>query len=364
MNILQICSGEGLSGAAKSTLLLTRELANRGHRVWLACRPDSWIGSQLGSDSVETIWSDLHRWPPDELRRIATLARLRQVDVVNTHMSRAHLFGVLLRWLFGIPCVATAHCSKFQPHWMLNDYVVAVSEAVRRYHVRYNLVPPGRIETVYNFVDPQWTGRVCQADRARIRAEFGADDSCLLIATVGAISPRKGQLHLIRALPKILNAVPRARLVIVGAEPSRSTYLDRVKATAHKLGVGGNVVWAGVRSDVEQVLAAIDVLVHPALEEPLGRVLLEAMASGVPAVTSEVNGTGECIQHGTTGLLVPPAESDALAEATISLLRDPAKRRRLGEAGRAVVRERFSPAVLTERYEAVFRRVIASRRAA
>jgi glycosyltransferase involved in cell wall biosynthesis len=364
LNILQLCSGEGLSGAAKSTLLLTRELANRGHRVWLGCRRDSWIGSQLGSDSVEAIWSDLHRWPPDELRRIAALARLRQIDVVNTHMSRAHVFGVLLRWLFGIPCVATAHCGKFQPHWMLNDYVVAVSEAMRRYHVRYNLVRPSRIETVYNFVDPRWTGQAAPADRARVRAEFGADDSCLLIATVGAITPRKGQLHLIRALPGILQAVPGTRLVLVGAEPSRSTYLERVKATAEELGVAGHVVWAGTRSDVERIFAAIDLLVHPALEEPLGRVLLEAMASGVPVVTSDVNGTGECIRHGVTGLLVPPAESGPLAEATISLLRDPAKRRQFGEAGRAEIRERFSPAALTERYEAVFLRVIAQRKAA
>jgi glycosyltransferase involved in cell wall biosynthesis len=306
----------------------------------------------------------MHRWPTDELRRIAAIVHRQQIDVLNTHMSRAHFFGVLLRWLSGVPCVATAHCGKIQPHWMFNDHVIAVSEATRRFHVRYNLVRPSRIETVYNFVDPCWTGRVPHETRARIRAEFGADDSSPLIATVGALIPRKGQIYLIRALPKILQAVPRTRLVVVGEAYTRRRYSKRLEATARQLGVADHVVWAGVRRDTEQILAAIDLLVHPALEEPLGRVLLEAMAAGVPAVASEVSGAQECVVHGTTGLLVPPADSDALAKVTIAMLRDPARRRQFGEAARKRIQEEFSPASLTERYEAVFRRVAARRKAA
>jgi glycosyltransferase involved in cell wall biosynthesis len=306
----------------------------------------------------------MRRWPPDELRRVARLARRRQTEVISTHMSRAHLFGVLLRWMTGIPCVATAHSCKFQPHWMFNDYVIAVSEATRRYHVRFNRVRRSRIETVFNFVDPRWTSRVCEDARARVRAEFGVDDSSPLIGTVGWLIPRKGQIYLIRALPKILRAAPAAKLVAIGGAGRRGKYLPRVQNEAERLGVADHFIWAGVRDDMEQLYPALDLLVHPALEEPMGRVLMEAMAAGVPVVTSDVTGTSECVADGQTGLLVPPRDPDALAEATIALLRDPERRRQFGEAGVRRVEEEFSPESQVARTEAIFRRAALRRKAA
>jgi glycosyltransferase involved in cell wall biosynthesis len=238
---MQICSGMGLVGAANSTLLLTRELAKRDNRVSMVCRPGSWIGRELESGPVDVIWSDMDRWPLDELRRIVAMADERQTDVINTHMSRAHFFGILMHWLSGIPCVATAHCRKFQPHWMFNDYVIAVSESTRRYHQRYNLVRPSRIETVYNFVDPRWSREVSQEASTRIRAEFGADESCCLIGAVGTLIRRKGLIHLIRALPKMLEAAPNTRLVAIGGT-TNGKYAARVRATAQRLGVADRVV--------------------------------------------------------------------------------------------------------------------------
>ena len=364
MNILEICSGKSLNGAAYSTLLLTRELASRGHRVSMACLPYSWMSGQLADDPVEVIESDLHRWPPDELRRIAAAVRRRRIDVVHTHMSRAHLFGVLLRILFGVPCVATAHCRKFQPHWMLNDHVIAVSEATRRFHVRFNLVRPRRIETVYNFVDPRWRGEVPQHVRARIRAELGAGESSALVASVGQISQRKGQVYLVRAMPKILHAVPEAKLLLVGGTTRTRKYLNQVEAVARELGVADHVVWTGMRDDVEELLAAVDLLAHAALEEPLSRVLLEAMTAGLPIVATDVTGTRECITPGETGVLVPPEDPDALAEAIVALLGDPARRHRLGRAAQRQVARDFSPQTTASRTEAVFERVVSRRKAA
>ena len=364
VNILQMCSGKGPNGAAYSTLLFTRELAERGHRVWLVCRPESWLAGQFDSEPVEVIRSDMHRLPPDELRRIARLARQHEIDVISTHMSRAHLFGVLLRWMTGIPCVATAHSRRFQPHWMFNDYVIAVSEATRRYHVRYNLVRRSRIETVFNFIDPRWTGQVREDARARIRAEFGVDDSSLLIATVGWLIPRKGQIYLIRALPKILQAAPGAKLVAIGKSGVRGKYLARLRAEAERLGVADHFIWGGVRDDMEQFYFALDLLVHTALEEPMGRVLLEAMAAGVPVVSTDVTGTGECVAHGRTGLLVPPRDPEALAEATIALLGDPVRRRQFGQAAVRRVQEEFSSESQVTRAEAILRRAARRRTAA
>ena len=86
------------------------------------------------------IRSDLHRWPFDELRRISRFVRQEKIDVIHTHTSRSNFFGILVRWLTGVPSVATAHSCHIQLHWMFNDWVIAVSESTRRYQRRYNLV--------------------------------------------------------------------------------------------------------------------------------------------------------------------------------------------------------------------------------
>src|SRR4030042_1454222 len=112
MNIMQICSGGGLNGAAYSTLLLTRELARRGHRLFMVCPRGAWIGRQ----------------------------------------------------------VAAGHCCHFQLHWMFNDYVIAVSEATRRYHVAYNLVRRARSETIYNFIDYRRMSEIPSDARRRTRS--------------------------------------------------------------------------------------------------------------------------------------------------------------------------------------------------
>ena len=99
MNIMEVIPGTRVNGAILHCLLLSRELARRGHRVTLVCRPDAWIASQATEQGIEVVPSDLHRWPTDELRRLARFVRQQQIDVIHTHTSRANFFGVLLRWL-------------------------------------------------------------------------------------------------------------------------------------------------------------------------------------------------------------------------------------------------------------------------
>jgi glycosyltransferase involved in cell wall biosynthesis len=361
MKIMEIVSGAEVNGAIRHCLLLTRELARRGNSLTVVCRPDSWIGQQLAADPVEVIHSDLHRWPTDELRRLADLLHERQIDVIHTHMSRAHFFGVLLRWYSGVPCVATAHNRLIQLHWMFNDLVIAVSDATRRFHRRLNFVSPRRIVTIHNFV-----GRDCrQADgdqvRAKIRREFGVGPDAMLVGAVGNLEPRKGLTYLLRALQEVAAAEPLVRLVIVGGY-CPSEHVGRLHQAAQELGIASRIIWTGHRDDVADILSALDVYVSASLEESLPLTILEALAAGLPVVATAVGGVPECIADGQTGLLVAPANSKALAAAILAVSRSAALRQQLGQAGRQFAVEHFSAERQTIAIEAAFARVV--RRAA
>ncbi len=360
MKIMQIISGPTVNGAIYHCLLLSQELARRGHEVTLVCRPVAWIGEQVKSEPIEVIHSDLHRWPVDELRRIGAILDEGRYDIVNTHMSRAHLFGVLLRLFTRVPRVATAQSRHFQPYWAMNDMVIAASEATRRYHRRFNLVPARRIVTVHNFVDGRRFENLGPGVRQEVRASLGIADSDPLISVVANVFPRKGQVYAVRALPQILAAAPGTQIALIGEEDL--SYPQAVRTEADKLGVSSHVHWLGLRKDIPELLAASDLFVLPSLEETLPLSILEAMAAGLPSVATTVGGNAECVAQGETGLLVPPRNHVALGEAVAKLLVDGEKRRRMGEAARRRFLASFSLASQTTAIEAVFERVASRRR--
>src|SRR5262245_3375176 len=277
----------------KHAFTLATALSRRGHDIIVVCREGSWIAREAARAGLEVHPSDLKRWPPAELRRIATLVSARAADLVHTHMSRAHLFGVLLKTMVGTPVVATAHSRRVQPHWRFNDRTIAVSDAVRRFQQRWNFVPRKRLDVVHNFVDVgEFPARGCDA-RAAARTALGLDRCAPLVGTVGSVFPEKGVHHVIRAMPDILRAVPAAQLAIVGDGPP--DYRSRLDREVERLGVGAHVAWLGRRERIATVMAALDVLAAPSNDEGLPLSVLEAMASEVPIVASDSGGIRECV---------------------------------------------------------------------
>ena len=358
MRIMEMLSGAGLNGAAVHCLRLCQHLSGRGHEITLVCRPGAWIAGQLAGGPVHIVESDLHRVPTDELRRISRVGRERRIDVVHTHMSRAHFFGVLLRWFSGLPIVATAHNWHIQPHWMFNDRVIAVSQHARRFHQLYNFVRPSRIDVIHNFIDSARFQLPAHA-RAQVRQRLGVADVTPLIGIVGRIVPAKGVADAAAALPLVRDTVPAARLLIAGDGPP--PYLAQLQSLAQRLGIDTAIIWwTGHDLDIPTILSALDVVVLPSYRETFPLVAAEAMAAGLPVVATAVGGLPECVTHGETGFLVPARAPTALAHATITLLTDSGLRQRFGNAGRERVREHFSPERQVPRIEAVLARAAAS----
>ncbi len=226
-----------------------------------------------------------------------------------------------------------------------------MSESARRVVVETDRVAPGRVRVVPNGYD--WD-RICSTPEAArsIRLEFDVGDD-LLLCTVGRFDALKGHEVLLHALAS--PCVPaHSRLLIVGEGPSESS----LRQLARTLGLADRCIFAGFRSDVYNVMAAADLIVHPSLSEAQCQVLIEALALARPVVATKVGAASELLIPGKTGWLVPPRDPTALATAISEALQDPTRAHRYGCAGRARVRAMYPIERMLAAYEEVYRRLL------
>lgn len=212
-----------------------------------------------------------------------------------------------------------------------NHHVFAVSEHVRtsiRYPKAVRFLPMPPVETLYHGVDPNALAQWGSSDG--VRDELGLPADAPLFGTVANFRPQKGHRDLVRAATYVRQAVPDARLLLVGQGPAE----EEVRRDVRELGLEGTVLFLGQRTDAPRVAGSLDVFVLPSLFEGLAIALIEAMALGRASVVTGVGGLGEVIRNGENGLVVPPADPKALAHAIVTLLEDEGLRRRLGEQAR------------------------------
>lgn len=197
-----------------------------------------------------------------------------------------------------------------------------------------------KIAVVYNGFDftADFPEPAAGADHNALR-EFGLLDRPT-VGLFGRITPWKGQHVLVEAVERI----PDLQAIIVGdATYQDGSYFDRIRAMVEERKLSDRVKFLGFRKDVRRLMAAVDIVAHTSTDpEPFGRVIVEGMALGRPVVATEGGGVGEIIESGKTGLLYPPGDSAALAEALRSMLDDPALTARLAAEGRRTVAARFS----------------------
>jgi len=236
---------------------------------------------------------------------------------------------------------------------------VALSRHLEDYLEQQVRVPASDIEQIYNGVD---TDRFSPSNGARPAISgcpFGGSDQWL-IGTVGRMERIKDPLNLASAFVRALEIQPAAakhlRLIMVGDGALRSA----VTAMLDRTGVRDRVWFAGERADVPAVLRGLNCFVLPSLAEGVSNTILEAMATGLPVVATRVGGNAELIESGMTGALVPPANSDALAQAMLGYFNDRVTAGRHAKAGRRVVEDRFSLSRMVTEYRRLYERALAT----
>jgi len=273
--------------------------------------------------------------------RLLSLLRGERPDILHTHLYHAGI----LAWMasaFGRipPRVHTRHYGtvlhQFGAWWdplidrfatRAADSVVAISNAVRDVLVNLEGIPPARVRVIYN-----------GSAAPEILCDSRARESAADLIAVGSLHPRKGHVHLIRAMLLVRRTIPGVRLRILG-EGSERPALERLIG---QLDLAGVVELPGFVEDIQGALAGSDLMVQPSLEEGFGISILEGMSQERAVVASRVGGIPEVVEDGVTGLLIPLGDEQALASAIIELLNDADRRIAMGVAGRRRLEQQFT----------------------
>jgi glycosyltransferase involved in cell wall biosynthesis len=301
-------------------------------------------------------------------RLLGAILREEGVDVVHANSARAGLIASLSRRHHRRPVVWSVR--DFLPlspvglavrvvAWRTASRVLTNSRAVRDDFARWAGL---RAKTAVLY--PGVPARVFErsARGVGLREAWGIPAGALVVGYVGQIAPWKRVHDALTAFHRIAYEFPVAHLVVVGAPKFRSEterYFERLRRMADELAIAPRVHFVGFEPATDRVFQTLDVLLHPAHREPFGRVLVEAMAQGVPVVASADGGIPEIVQDGRTGFLVPVGDVPRMASRLSLLLGDEARRREIGDAGRESARERFCVECSVQDLVALYRELAA-----
>ena len=294
------------------------------------------------------------------LARLYRFLRKNRFDIVHCHTPVAGLIGRVAARFARVPIVVyTAHGFYFHEGMgsvsrrvfvslerfggSLTDMIFVQSEEDFRDAIKKRIIDPERLLHIGNGVDPTIFGPEANAAvRDGLAVEFGLS-SGPVIGFVGRIIREKGVVEFVKAAAEVKKAFPESRFIMVGAplESDRDDCWALVERLRGELGLDGSLIMTGYRKDVPALMSLMDVFVLPSYREGMPRALLEAMATGLPVVATDIRGCREEVVEGTTGYLVPPREHLPLASAVVKLLGSDELASAMGRAARERVTERF-----------------------
>ena len=294
------------------------------------------------------------KWDLGVVVRLSRLLRRERIRILFAFMFHPTLLARLVGWACRIPVrISSERIMSWESlgrRWMnrwtvpLGTHVVAVSERVAAYARREYRVPADRLTTIPNGVDLE-----------RFRPDTPPTRSRgVIIGCTARLHRKNNHAALLQAFARIASQRPHLQLLLVGRGPEE----ERLRTLANRLDILPRVRFVGERGDVAPLLREMDFYVQSSIAEGMPNSILEAMATGLPVVATDVGGTSEVVVHGETGLLVPPGDPAALADALASLLANRAQAEAFGRAGRARVEARFGERLMLERVEALLDRLV------
>ena len=359
--VMQLVLSLSPGGTERLVIELCRRLA--GHVDTVVCcldEPGEWA---VDVTSLNIPVLTLARQPgfhPSLSLRLGEALRANRIDVIHCHHYSPYVYAVLAAMLHPtVRVVFTEHgrlhgvglsskrrfANPVLSRWPSRKF--AVSAALKKDMVAEGF-PERSIEVLYNGIE--LGPRPRPAERAAMRASMGLPADALVIGTVGRLDPVKNLGALLEARSLLQARFPDARVVIAGDGPERQALIDR----AHALGIAEVTHLTGYRTDVRALMAAFDLYVNCSTYEGVSLTILEAMATNLPVIATDVGGNPEVVCHQETGWLVAQ-RPQALASAIAALAANPAQRHAMGEAGRWRVKRHFTIERMVSDYAAAYR---------
>ncbi|MBU2234834.1 MAG: glycosyltransferase family 4 protein [Proteobacteria bacterium] len=326
-------SPRGDSGDLETEAVEANIVAAREHHVRLIC--------------LRHLVRDLH--PFSDMAAFFSLIRIigrEKPHIVHTHTSKAGILGRWAAYFCRVPIIVhTPHGHVFWGYfnpWQtrlfillerwtgrITNAIVTLTPQEKEDHLRFHIAPEEKFTVIHSGVD-LGTFLAARSQPAETKALLGISPEMTVVGTVGRLTAVKDQDVLLRATSELNRQGEKIFLVLLGDGELR---LDLEQLTI-RLGIAGYVRFLGWRPDVARIMAVCDIFCLPSRNEGMGKVLVEAMAMGIPIIASNIGGIKDIVRPEENGLLVPVGDAAAWAEAISRLCRDPERRRRMGDAGR------------------------------
>lgn len=348
LKVLMADASPNWGGQQYRLLREARWLHQRGYRVVVACGRASILSEKLKQDAPEISVENVRSWgSPSALLRLNGIIRRWKPDLIHTRSGQDSTWAAFFH-LAGMPVVRSRHMTV-PAHLRFHDAaryrfgcrrIVAVAHFIKKDLIDRVGVPGSRIDVAGEGASLEEFRP--GLDGGGFRAEFKIPPESPLFGMIAMMRPEKGHRTFINAAAKVFKSAPGARFVVAGG--GGGCYADQLGEKIRRKfpDSPAPLILTGYREDIARVIAALDVVVVPSLHEAQTIVIPQAFASGKPVIASQVGGIPELVAHEQNGLLVPPADHEALSSAMLRLFSDPALRDRLAAAGLRLARSELS----------------------
>lgn len=293
--------------------------------------------------------------------KLARIFRREKVNIIHTHNESQWLYGGIAAKLCQLPIVHTEHTAPdyHEKRWkmierflaMMTPQITTVSKGVAYFMTEHERIPSRKIKVIYNGVEVE--KYTVSIDVKKQKKELNIRENELIVGNVSRLVPIKDHITLLYAFKDVSRRIPMAKLLIAGDGPLR----DELLALRGKLGLHEKVNFLGFQRNIPALLKVFDVFAFssiPSIKEGLSISVLEAMASGLPVVSTGVDGTAEAVINGKTGFVVPPKDATRMAEAICKLLLDREEAKSMGERGEERVKRYFNFEKMIKEYENIY----------
>ncbi len=372
MKVLYVITGLAYGGAETQIVRLATSLKARGWEVKIvSLTPPKAYMPELEAAGIQVVsLGILSKFPyPRPIMRLAQLVRTWRPQIVHSFMVQANLIIRFIRLMTPIPVLICSArniiesrnsdgSARFRELFYrltdpLCDLTTQVSQAGLIRYVRVRAVPPHKIRYIPNGVDMEHFYPDPDL-RKRLQRDLGLQNIFVWLA-IGRFDLQKDYPNMLQALAHIIQERPEILLLIVGDGPLRSEMED----LAQTLGLWENVRFLGIRRDVKELMNVANAYIMSSTFEGMANVLLEAGASGLPIVATDVGGNREVVLNGETGILVPPQDPVALAGAMVYLMDLPEReRQRIGMNGHQYIKAAYSLDRVVELWEALYKELL------